>query len=189
LRPSPPVPPGSCSPPATAVASRRSSGPGRILTAAAGAEDLAYENLQLNRSYLVEYMVRRGMAEGEARGSVEAAFAYAVEALQREHPERVPVQDDRLDGELTFTGPGGQPQPAPPVSEPSAPEGAPAQEGPPPPPQQQPPPPQQQPAPPPPRGGRRRVPRHRPPGRPLLALSRRHLWGRPGVGPPWPRRG
>ena len=81
--------------------------PGRILTAAAGPDDLAYENTQLGRSYLVEYMVRRAMAGGEAPTSVEAAFAYAAEAIAREHPNRVPVQDDRLEGELSF-GPASQ---------------------------------------------------------------------------------
>lgn len=81
------------------------AGPGRILTAAAGADDLAYENLQLGRSYLVEYMVRRAMADGQAPSSVEAAFAYAAEAIRRDHPARVPVQDDGVPGELTFAGP------------------------------------------------------------------------------------
>ncbi|MEX2658445.1 MAG: caspase family protein, partial [Acidimicrobiales bacterium] len=76
--------------------------PGRILTGAAGADDLAYENVDYGRSYLVEYMVRRAMVGGDAPGSVEASFAYAADAIARDHPNRVPVQQDWLDGELAL---------------------------------------------------------------------------------------
>jgi hypothetical protein len=73
--------------------------PGRILTAAAGADDLAYENPQMGRSYLVEYMIRRAFNQGRAN-TVEGAFAWARKALERERPDRVPVQDDRYEGDM-----------------------------------------------------------------------------------------
>ena len=103
--------------------------PGRVLTAAAGANSLAYENGSYGRSYLVEYMVRRAMLQGRADRSVEAAFAWAAAELRRDHPNRVPVQDDRADGEVTLGRPQGPPQPAPPP-----PRQGPTRESPPPPP-------------------------------------------------------
>jgi hypothetical protein len=77
-------------------------GPGRILTGAAGADSVAYENASYGRWYLVEFMVRRAMLEGRAAGSVEQAFAWAEASLRREHPDRVPVQRDAADGELVL---------------------------------------------------------------------------------------
>ncbi len=97
--------------------------PGRILTAAAPANSLAYENEAFGRSYLVEYMIRRGML-GKGFTTVEAAFSWAATELKRDYPNRVPVQDDRLGGELdlrprTASQPnrapsGGSPPPPPP---------------------------------------------------------------------------
>lgn len=97
--------------------------PGRILTAAAPADSLAYENERLGRSYLVEYMVRRAMLE---RGltTIEAAFSFATAELKRDHPNRLPVQQDQVSGELDLRPPppprpmsapsgGGTPEPAP----------------------------------------------------------------------------
>lgn len=75
--------------------------PGRILTAASGAHELAYENLGFGRSYLVEYMIRRTLTPGRA-GTIEAAFSVAEAELRRDYPNRVPVQIDAHDGELTF---------------------------------------------------------------------------------------
>lgn len=109
--------------------------PGRILTGAAGADDLAYENVDYGRSYLVEYMVRRAMVDGEAPSSVEASFAYAAGAIARDHPNRIPFQEDWLDGELAL-GNGAQRSAAPPP--PST--GEPAPPPPQPPPQPSPPP-------------------------------------------------
>lgn len=80
--------------------------PGRILTGAAPANSLAYENGQFGRSYMVEYMVRRAMIEGRADRSVEAAFGFAQSELQRDYPNRLPVQYDWLDGELDLRPPG-----------------------------------------------------------------------------------
>lgn len=85
---------------------------GRILTAASDANSLAYENDAYGRSYLVEYMVRRAMLQGRA-ATVEQAFAWAADRLRAEHPDRVPVQYDQLDGELRL-GPPPPASPAPP---------------------------------------------------------------------------
>lgn len=101
--------------------------PGRILTGAAGADDLAYENASYGRSYLVEFMVRRAMLEGRAAGSVEQSFTWAEETLRREHPDRVPVQHDRAEGALSLGAP---PPPAP--AEPSPPTSPPPTSTPPP---------------------------------------------------------
>lgn len=88
--------------------------PGRVLTAAAPANALAFENEAFGRSYLVEYMVRRGML-GAGITTVEAAFARAAAELQRDHPDRMPVQFDELEGDLDLTvpPPGSDPAPAP----------------------------------------------------------------------------
>lgn len=102
--------------------------PGRIVTAAASPDDLAYENQQFGRSYLVEYMVRRAML-GAGVTTVEAAFARATAELQRDHPDRVPVQFDEFEGDLDLTT-------APPADEPPPPSssnGGPPPSSPPPP--------------------------------------------------------
>ena len=70
--------------------------PGRVLTAAAGADDLAYENARLGRSYLVEYMVRRGMIQNLAGATVQAAFLFAQSEITRDFPSRIPVMVDLL---------------------------------------------------------------------------------------------
>jgi hypothetical protein len=69
--------------------------PGRVLTAAADANHLAYENAAYGRSYLVQFMVREAMIEGRAPTSVQAAYDYARAELTRRHPGRVPVEYDR----------------------------------------------------------------------------------------------
>ena len=86
-------------------------GPGRILTGAAPANSLAYENSGFGRSYMVQYMVREAMIEGRASGtSVEAAFAYARDAIARDYPNRQPVQYDQAQGLLELR-PAGAPPP------------------------------------------------------------------------------
>lgn len=115
---------------------REALAPGRILTAASDADSLAYENAAYGRSYLVEFMVRRAMIEGRAGESVEASFAWAVEVLGREHPDRLPVQYDQADGELRLgTPPTPRPDPAP---EPESPGQAPRSAEPDPPPDDEP---------------------------------------------------
>jgi hypothetical protein len=107
--------------------------PGRILTAAAPADQLAYESLALHRSYLVEYLVREAMLEGRADASVEEAFAWALAALRRDHPDRLPVQFDEAPGDLSL-GPlplpvtprraaSSRPAPAPTTTSPPRPDG------------------------------------------------------------------
>ena len=92
--------------------------PGRILTGAASANQLAYENSSFGRSYMVEFMVRRAMIEGRSPGSVESAFAWARAELQRQYPNRMPVQLDHFDGDLTLNG--GQLPPAAAPASPTA---------------------------------------------------------------------
>ncbi|MEY2425890.1 MAG: metacaspase, partial [Actinomycetota bacterium] len=105
--------------------------PGRVLTAAAGRNSLAYENSALGRSYMVEYMVRQAMIQGRASATVQTAFNYAVDRISREHPGREPVQIDNSNGALDLRPPGAdrasepQPEPetapsAPPADEPPA---------------------------------------------------------------------
>jgi hypothetical protein len=101
-------------------------GPGRILTAAAPADKLAYESSDLHRSYLVEYLVHRAMLEGNADASVETAFAWALGALRRDHPDRLPVQYDDVPGDLTLWAggvvpPAPKPPPPPPPPKPTPP--------------------------------------------------------------------
>ncbi len=105
--------------------------PGRMLTGAAAARDLAWEDPALNASYLVHYLVREGWLRGKAGGSVQEAFAYADAALARDHPDRRPVQVDDI-GSPLLLGPGdptaglaaAPPQPSPtparPPSQPSS---------------------------------------------------------------------
>lgn len=91
--------------------------PGRILTGAADANNVAYENSTYGNSYLAEYMIVRAMREGRAAASVEQSFAWAREQLRRDHPNRLPVQFDQLDGELSLgrpPAPAPESQPAPP---------------------------------------------------------------------------
>ena len=87
--------------------------PGRILTAAAPSDRLAYENEHFGRSYLVEYMIRRAILT-HGISTVEGAFAWASTELQRDFPERVPVQLDNVGGDFDLRA--GPPPPPPPSS-------------------------------------------------------------------------
>lgn len=91
-------------------------GPNRVLTAAAAANRLAYENLDFGRSYMVEYMIRRGWLGQQAGITVEEAFEYARRELSASYPSRVPVQVDNLQGMLDLRPNAGtaRPTPAPP---------------------------------------------------------------------------
>jgi caspase domain-containing protein len=91
--------------------------PGRILTAAAGENDVAYENSSLGHSYMVEYMVRRAMLQGKAPASVQDAFAWARAQIARDYPNRQPAILDRSRGPVVL----GRPTtPTPPERKPSA---------------------------------------------------------------------
>ena len=68
--------------------------PGRVLTGAADAENLAYESRQLNASYLVHYLVREGWLHGAAGPSVQDAYAYADASLAAQPAWRRPIQVD-----------------------------------------------------------------------------------------------
>jgi hypothetical protein len=97
--------------------------PGRILTAAAGENDVAYENSSLGHSYMVEYMVRRAMLQGKAPASVQDAFAWARAQIARDYPNRQPAILDRSRGPIVL----GRPT----APTPSAPERKPAPQPPP----------------------------------------------------------
>lgn len=86
--------------------------PGRILTAAASADALAYENRKLGASYLVHYLVREGWLEGRAGGSVQEAYAYAYHRIADRYPDRLPEQYDWL-GEPLVLGDAATRAPAP----------------------------------------------------------------------------
>ncbi|HET9443495.1 MAG TPA: caspase family protein [Acidimicrobiales bacterium] len=86
--------------------------PGRgVLTAAAPADGLAYENLNFVRSYLGEYLVRRSML-ATGTSSVERAFSSAQSLLSKDFPHRPIVQIDQWPGDLDIRPPGA-PAPAP----------------------------------------------------------------------------
>ena len=76
--------------------------PGRVLTAAAGENDVAYENSSLGHSYMVEYMVRRAMLQGKAPGSVQEAFAWARAQIAHDYPNRQPIIVDRSRGPVVL---------------------------------------------------------------------------------------
>jgi len=86
--------------------------PGRVLTGAAPANSLAYENSTIGRSYMVEYMVRQAMIQGRASATVQTAFNYAVDRISRNHPGREPVQIDNGDGHLDLRPPGSTSRPS-----------------------------------------------------------------------------
>jgi hypothetical protein len=98
--------------------------PGRVLTAAADANHLAYENASYGRSYLVQFMVRQAMIERRAPDSVQSAYDYARAQLSAQYPGRVPVEYDRAgspvdlrQGAVAYGGGGA----APPAGSPSSP--------------------------------------------------------------------
>jgi hypothetical protein len=93
--------------------------PGRILTAAAGENDVAYENSSLGHSYMVEYMVRRAMLQGKAPASVQDAFGWARAQIARDYPNRQPAVLDRSRGPVVL-GRAMTPAPSAPERKPSA---------------------------------------------------------------------
>jgi hypothetical protein len=94
--------------------------PGRILTAAADANSLAYENESFGRSYLDEYLIHQAILEGRASGpTAQQAFAYAQAGLQRDYPDRTLTQFDQSTEAISLDGvhrdtPSGPPGDAPP---------------------------------------------------------------------------
>jgi len=99
--------------------------PGRVLTGAAPANQLAYEDPALNASYLVHYLVREAWLLGAAGPSVQEAFAHADASLARDHPHHRPIQVDGYGLPMVLgagdpTSAAGQ---APPMPTPPPPEG------------------------------------------------------------------
>jgi hypothetical protein len=86
--------------------------PGRLLTAAAGRGQLAYENDDLPHSYLVEYMVQRAMIEGDAARSVEDSFQWARAQIAQHYPGREPTMIDDRAAPLVLGMAPGRPAPA-----------------------------------------------------------------------------
>jgi len=94
-------------------------GPGRVLTGAAPAGQLAYENEAFHRSYMGEYMVSQAMLQGRAAPTVQAAFAYAQAGISRDYPGRAPVELDYAGVGIDLRPPGAavmRPQTGPPPS-------------------------------------------------------------------------
>lgn len=101
-------------------------GPSRVLTAAAGPGELAYENDGYGRSYLAEFVLRRALVERAAgEPTVQAAVAWASEQLAQRHPEHQVWNQDQAGHLISIDGlrrdgsaqPGTtttQPPPAPP---------------------------------------------------------------------------
>lgn len=69
---------------------------GRILTAAAPAHALSYENSTLGASYLVHYMFTEAILGRRADWSVQQAFAYAAARIANQYPDRPILQRDQL---------------------------------------------------------------------------------------------
>jgi hypothetical protein len=107
-------------------------GPGRVLTAAADSESVAYESTSIEGSYLVHHLVREGWLEGRAGPSVQEAFAYASARIAQTDPRRQIFELDP-EGIPLRLGADGPTQPTPRSTAGSG--------SPPPPPRQSPPPP------------------------------------------------
>lgn len=106
--------------------------PGRVLTAAADANSLAYENQSFGRSYLDEYLINQALLQRKSAGpTAQDAFAYAQAGLERDYPNRTLTQIDLSTSAISLdgvdrdrppgysTGPG--PNPTPPPQEPTVP--------------------------------------------------------------------
>ena len=79
--------------------------PGRILTAAADQNSLAWENDSFGLSYLGEYLVRRGLLQGGAGGAtVQQAFAWAQASIQRDAPNRALTELDAATSPISLDG-------------------------------------------------------------------------------------
>jgi hypothetical protein len=79
--------------------------PGRVLTAAADANSLAYENDSFGRSYLDEYLIHQGLLEKRASGpTAQQAFNYAQAALERDYPDRTLTEFDQATEAISLDG-------------------------------------------------------------------------------------
>ena len=79
--------------------------PGRILTAAADANSLAYENDSFHRSYLDEYLVHQALLERMGDGpTAQQAFNYAQASLERDYPDRTLTEFDQATEAISLDG-------------------------------------------------------------------------------------
>lgn len=79
--------------------------PGRILTAAADANSLAYENESFGRSYLDEYLIHQALLQQKSDGpTAQQAFAFAQAGLQRDYPDRTLTQIDLSSEAISLDG-------------------------------------------------------------------------------------
>ena len=79
--------------------------PGRVLTAAADANSLAYENDSFDRSYLDEYLIHQGLLEKRGDGpTAQQAFNYAQAALERDYPDRTLTEFDQATEAISLDG-------------------------------------------------------------------------------------
>jgi hypothetical protein len=79
--------------------------PGRILTAAADANSLAYENESFDRSYLDEYLVHQALLERLGAGpTAQQAFNYAQARLERDYPDRTLTQFNQATEAISLDG-------------------------------------------------------------------------------------
>lgn len=76
-------------------------GPNRVATFASAADRKSYQ-LGDAGSFLILNMVRRAMIERQAPSSVEQAFHWAKNELERSSPEHVPNMRDGIDGDLVL---------------------------------------------------------------------------------------
>jgi hypothetical protein len=79
--------------------------PGRVLTAAADANSLAYENDSFGRSYLDEYLIHQALLQGKGGGpTAQQAFMYAQAGLQRDYPDRTLTEFDQSTEAISLDG-------------------------------------------------------------------------------------
>lgn len=76
-------------------------GANRIATFSSSANDQSYQVGDAG-SFLFIHMVRRAMLEGRAPYSVESAFSFARDEIEREHPEHVPSMSDGVEEDLVL---------------------------------------------------------------------------------------
>lgn len=79
--------------------------PGRILTAASPGDQLAFENLDLDASYLGHYLIGQALHGGRADASVQDAFTWSQTQLTAAFPNRPLVQEDWLGRPLDLRNP------------------------------------------------------------------------------------
>jgi hypothetical protein len=76
-------------------------GPNRIATFSSSANEQSYQAGAAG-SFLFIHMVRRAMLESHAPYSVESAFAFAQDEIQRQHPDHVPSISDGIAEDLVL---------------------------------------------------------------------------------------